>query len=104
MDLDIVNSSTEGVDAQRDLGGHPISFQARNIRQSGTGMHAEVIIRYRGRDLSRNTFNVTRVTGRRELINEAWPILQLAGEQVTEAYPKTRLTHDTAQFCGYLSQ
>tara|TARA_R100000049_G_C1947318_1_gene93008 strand:+ start:255 stop:1415 length:1161 start_codon:yes stop_codon:yes gene_type:complete len=67
-------------------------------------MHAEVGIMFRKKMLSTNTFNVTRVSGRAELIREAWPMLEMAGEQVTATYPRTRLTHDTAQFCAYLSQ
>ena len=81
-----------------ESGGSIIRFEASDLRKTGTGVHAKVVLKLDDRLLTHNTFNIERDDERVRLTNSAYKILS-GNQMLANLFTQGMLKHDMDLFC-----
>ena len=81
-----------------ESGGSFIRFEASDLRKTGTGVHAKVVLKLDDRLLTHNTFNIERDDERGRLTNSAYKILS-GNQMLANLFTQGMLKHDMDLFC-----
>ena len=81
-----------------ESGGSFIRFEASDLRKTGTGVHAKVVLKLDDRLLTHNTFNIERDDERVRLTNSAYKILS-GNQMLANLFTQGMLKHDMDLFC-----